>query len=61
MTIKVVHEETMCCGFKKCPTVRVYSDGSVELTDNDAEIGSVGTIKLRPEVAERLGSLLSKK
>ena len=55
---KIVHEETMCCGFKKCPTVRVFDDGSVELTDNDTEAGSVGTIKLRPEVVVRLYELL---
>jgi hypothetical protein len=56
-----VHEETMCCGYKKCPTVRMFDDGSVELTDDDAEIGSVGTIKLRPEVTARLLELLTTK
>lgn len=56
---KIVHEETMCCGYKRCPVVRVFEDGSVELTDDDAEIGSVGTIKLRPEAAARLLELLS--
>ena len=58
---KIVHEETMCCGYKKCPTVKKFDDGSVELTDNDAEIGSVGTIKLRPEQADRLIEILSTK
>ena len=57
--MKVVHEETMCCGYKKCPTVRVFEDGSVELLDNDAETGSVGAIKLRPEVADRLTQILA--
>ena len=56
---KVVHEEQMCCGYKKCPNVRVFEDGSVELTDDDTEIGSIGTIKLRPEAAARLLELLS--
>jgi len=51
---KVVHEETMCCGYKKCPQVKFFDDGSVELTDDDVEAGSVGTIKLHPEVAARL-------
>jgi hypothetical protein len=51
---KTIHQETICCGFKKCPTVKVFDDGSMEISDNDAEIGSVGTIKLRPEVVERL-------
>lgn len=54
---KVIHEETMCCGGRRCPTVRVFEDGSVELTDNDAEAGSVGTIKLRPEQVDRLVEL----
>jgi hypothetical protein len=59
--VEVIHEETMCCGYKRCPTVKVFADGSAELTDNDAEAGSVGTIKLRPEVAARLVELLSAK
>lgn len=55
-----VHEEVLMCSYKKCcPTVHIYDDGSVELTDDDAEIGSVGTIKLRPEAAARLLELLS--
>jgi hypothetical protein len=54
----IVHEETMCCGYKKCPTVKIFDDGSVVLTDDDAETGSVGTIKLRPEVVARLKELL---
>ena len=57
--MKMIHQETMCCGFKRCPTVKVFDDGSVELSDNDSEIGSVGTIKIRPEAAERLVELLS--
>ena len=56
---KVIHEEEMCCGFAKCPTVKIFDDGSAELTDADAEAGSVGTIKLQPEVAERLVRLLT--
>lgn len=51
---KQIHQETMCCGYKKCPTVSVFEDGSMEITDNDAEIGSIGTIKLRPEQVDRL-------
>jgi hypothetical protein len=48
----------MCCGYKKCPTVRQFDDGSAELSDDDAEGGSVGTIRLRPEQARRLAELL---
>lgn len=52
--------ETLSCGYSKCcPTVRLFSDGSVELTDADAEVGSVGTVKLGPEGAARLGELLA--
>lgn len=50
----VIHQETMCCGYKRCPTVKVFDDGSMELTDNDAQSGSVGTIKLAPEQVARL-------
>jgi len=57
---KMIHQETMCCGYKKCPTVEVFDDGSVTISDDDAEIGSVGTIKLRPEAAARLLELLKR-
>jgi hypothetical protein len=57
--MKQVHQETMCCGYKKCPTIKVFEDGSVELSDNDTEAGSVGTIKLRPEAAVRFVEILS--
>jgi hypothetical protein len=57
--MKMIHQETMCCGYRKCPTVKVFDDGSVELSDDDAEIGSVGTIKIRPEAAARLIEVLS--
>jgi hypothetical protein len=56
-----VHHEILMCGHKKCcPVVRVFDDGSAVLIDNDAENGSVGTIKLRPEVAKRLAEILAK-
>ena len=70
-----IHEEILCeqipppspdgpqmptCGYRKCcPTVKLFDNGSVELTDDDSEAGSVGTIKLRPEAAERLVRLLT--
>lgn len=59
--VKLIHEEEMCCGHKKCPTVKIFEDGSVELTDNDVEDGSVGTIKMKPEVAKRLAALIEGK
>ena len=55
-----VHRETMCCGYAKCPEIVLFDDGSAELIDDDPAAGSVGTIKLRPEVAARLGALLAK-
>ena len=51
---KLVHEETMCCGYQKCPDVKIFDDGSVELRDDDAETGSIGTVKLCPEAVDRL-------
>jgi len=54
---KVLHTEEMCCGHKRCPVVKIFDDGSVELSDDDAEGGSVGTIKMRPEVVARLVAL----
>lgn len=57
-----VYSEIMsCCGYRRCPEVKLFSDGSVELSDDDPEAGSVGTIKLRPEVAARLAALIAKK
>lgn len=55
----LVHEETMCCGYKKCPTLRQYDDGSVEISDDDAGGGSVGTVRFQPEQARRLAALLA--
>jgi hypothetical protein len=56
---KLTHQETMCCGMKRCVEVKIFDDGSLELSDDDAELGSIGTIKIRPEVADRLLGLLS--
>ena len=56
---KTIHRETMCCGYKKCPRVEVFDDGSIELFDDDAETGSVGTIKIRPEAVARLEEILA--
>jgi len=55
----VIHREVLECGFRRCcPTVTVFDDGSVEISDDDAEIGSVGVIKIKPESAARLLELL---
>lgn len=59
---KITHQETLMCNYKRCcPTIKLFDDGSVELTDDDAENGSVGTIKIRPEAAARIVELLQEK
>ena len=56
---KLVHEQVLMCGYRKCcPTFKKFDDGSIELSDDDAENGSVGTIKIRPESVDRLLELL---
>lgn len=57
----LIHQETMCCGYKRCPTVKMFDDGSVELSDDDAEKGSVGTVKMTAEQFAHLVELGSKK
>lgn len=58
---KAIRQEVMCCGHKRCPTVTVFDDGSMEIRDDDAETGSIGTIKLRPEAVARLVELSNQK
>jgi hypothetical protein len=58
---KLIHQETMCCGYKRCPEAKIFDDGSVEISDNDTEAGSVGTIKLHPEVMARLVELYAQR
>lgn len=59
--LKVIHTETMCCGYKKCPTIKVFEDGSIEISDDDPDIGSTGCIKIRPEAVHRLEEILAKR
>ena len=57
--MRQVHEEVLDCGYKKCcPTVKKFEDGSFLITDDDAAIGSVGTIKLTAEAADRLAEII---
>lgn len=58
---KVIHQETLCCGSKRCPVVKVFEDGSIEISDDDTEIGSVGTIKIRAEAVARIVELTNTK
>ena len=56
--------QTRCCPAtikRCCPRVEVFDDGTAVLTDDDAEAGSVGTIKLRPEQVARFVELFGKK
>ena len=56
---KPVFEETMCCGYKRCPTLRVFEAGDVEIVDDDLEAGSIGVIKLnRAQAFELVRNLL---
>lgn len=55
-----IHEEVLCCGKKRCPTVKRFEDGSMELSDNDSENGSVGVIKLSAEQVARLVEIAKK-
>ena len=34
----VIAEETFCCGFKRCPSAKVYEDGSMDLDDDGQHI-----------------------
>lgn len=58
----LIHQETlMCCNYKRCPVVKMFDDGSMEISDDDAQNGSFGTIKLAPEVADRLFELVAQR
>ena len=35
---KVVAEQNFCCGFKRCPVVSVFEDGSALIIDGDQRI-----------------------
>jgi hypothetical protein len=58
---KAVHQETLCGHKRCCPTVTIFEDGSMRISDNDSEKGSVGDIKLEPEQVTRLVELANKK
>lgn len=56
---KLIHQEMMCCGMRRCVEAKIFDDGSIELSDDDPELGSIGTIKIRSEAVDRLLELLS--
>lgn len=62
MERRKVYDEVLTCGYRRCCVkVEIFDDGSVVLSDDDVESGSVGTLKLRPEAAARLLELLSER
>jgi len=56
MTKKAVHEETMCCGHRRCPAVTLYDDGSLDVREDDGRL-----ISFDPDQAARLRQLLNDK
>ena len=57
MSTKPVYSETICCGHKRCPTVAIFDDGSMTISDQIA--GAHVTIAFAPDQAARLRALLS--
>ena len=55
---RVTHQETICCGYKRCPELLVFEDGSATLTDVGLD-GSAHTITLQPNQRTRLAELLA--
>lgn len=58
---KLIHQETLCCGHKRCPVVKVFDDGSMRISDDDVAKNSVGDIALEPEQIVRIVELASKR
>jgi hypothetical protein len=48
----LVTEETICCGYKRCPVVREYDDGSIVIEDEGR------AIEFNPDQAARLRAKL---
>ena len=62
MERRKIHDEVLMCSYRRCcPRVEIFDDGSIEISDDDSENGSVGTIKIRPGSVARLVELLAKK
>lgn len=54
---KPTYSETICCGYKRCPTVSMFEDGSLSISDQIA--GAFVRIEFSPAQATRLRELLS--
>lgn len=57
----VVHEETICCNSKRCPVLRVFEDGSIEVRDDDVQGESVGVVKFNREQSLLLAARIMEK
>ena len=57
MPPRSLHRETVCCGYKRCPTVETFDDGSAVVTDVDAQ-GRDLRLELQPEQRARLAEIL---
>ena len=51
---KVIAENTMCCGFRRCAAVQIFEDGSVHMDDEGQKID------FNPEQAKMLLDYLKK-
>ena len=56
-TRRSLHVETVCCGYKRCPTVETFDDGSARVSDVDDQ-GAKLTIELTPEQRARVAEIL---
>lgn len=58
---KEIFREVLCCNYKKCPEVVLLDDGSLQISDDDADSGSTGTVKFKPEQVAALREILNSK
>ena len=54
---KPTYAETICCGHRRCPTVAMFEDGSLSISDEIA--GALVRIEFSVEQAKRLRELLT--
>ena len=52
-----LHVETVCCGYKRCPTVETFDDGTASVRDVDAQ-GRELVIELTVEQRARVAEIL---
>jgi hypothetical protein len=52
MAKSVTQEATICCGYKRCPRVTEYDDGSIDVEDEGQRVS------FTPDQAETLRAML---